>query len=215
MKELSALFLTLAFFPILTNAQVSEEKDGIVQVEAESFYQQSATDIRAWYIMTSETRTDLRDVDSNHASTASGKVYIEVLPDTRTNHDEKLIKGENFSNSPGLLAIVHYKVKINTPGRYYVWVSAHSTGTEDNGVHVGLNGDWPTSGQRMQWCEGKNTWFWASRQRTLEVHCGVPGLIYLDIVEAGEHEIQFSMREDGFEMDRWLMTTDKDFDPNS
>jgi hypothetical protein len=101
----------------------------------------------------------------------------------------------------------------NTPGRYYVWVKAYSTGTEDNGVHVGLNGGWPDSGQRMQWCEGKHTWHWESKQRTPQQHCGVPHLIYLDIDKSGVHEIQFSMREDGFEMDMWLMTTDMNFNP--
>jgi hypothetical protein len=65
----------------------------------------------------------------------------------------------------------------------------------------------------MQWCPGKNSWYWDSKQRTQEEHCGVPGLIYLDIAEPGDHEIQFSMREDGFEMDQWLITKSPDFNP--
>jgi hypothetical protein len=72
-------------------------------------------------------------------------------------------------------------------------------------------GEWPPSGQRLQWCDGKESWRWESLQRTEEVHCGVPGLIYLDIPSAGEHEIQFSMREDGFEFDKFILTTDRDF----
>jgi hypothetical protein len=71
---------------------------------------------------------------------------------------------------------------------------------------VGIDGDWPASGQRLQWCEGKNTWTWDSKQRTQEVHCGVPELIYLEIYKPGEHEIQFSMREDGFEFDKFVLT---------
>jgi hypothetical protein len=104
------------------------------------------------------------------------------------------------------MAILHYKVQINNPGKYYVWVRAYSTGTEDNGIHVGIDGTWPESGQRLQWCDGKHAWTWESKQRTHEVHCGVPELIYLDIKQAGEHEIQFSMREDGFEFDKFVLT---------
>lgn len=203
-------------FPFVALAQSFHEKDGFLKVEAENFNEQTLTDIRNWYVVTPETVFDgnLRDVDENHASSASGNSYIEILPDTRSNHDETLIPGENFSGEPGKMAVIHYKVQVSNPGRYYVWVRAFSTGSEDNGVHVGLNGTWPESGRRMQWCEGKNKWTWASKQRTKEVHCGVPGLIYLDIEEAGEHEIQFSMREDGFEMDQWIMTTNPDFNPD-
>ena len=86
----------------------------------------------------------------------------------------------------------------------------HSTGTEDNGLHVGLNGTWPESGQRMQWTK-KKEWAWGSKQRTEEVHTGVAGILFLEIPKAGEHTIHFSMREDGFEFDSWLMTQDADF----
>ena len=53
----------------------------------------------------------------------------------------------------------------------------------------------------MQWCDGKHSWFWDSKQRTEKAHCGVPKGIYLDIEKSGLHEIAFSMREDGFEFD--------------
>ena len=65
------------------------------------------------------------------------------MPDTRVTHDDELVKGENFSDVPGVIATVYYRVKFNTPGRYYVWVRAMSTGSEDNGLHVGLNNEWP------------------------------------------------------------------------
>ena len=87
---------------------------------------------------------------------------------------------------------------------------AHSTGSEDNGLHVGLDGEWPESGQRLQWCQGKQQWWWESKQRTEKQHCGEPYKIYLDIEQPGEHVISFSMREDGFEFDKWFMTQDRD-----
>ena len=184
-----------------------EEKNGVLIVEAENFHRQEKDDIRKWYRI-DQTYTDsiLPDGDEVHFATASQSAYLEILPDTRRNHQDKLIAGENFSNKPGQLAILHYQVKINTPGKYYVWVRAYSTGSEDNGIHVGLDGEWVDSGQRMQWCEGKQQWAWASKQRTKEVHCGVERQIFLDIPEAGMHTISFSMREDGFEFDKWILT---------
>jgi hypothetical protein len=198
--------------PLIGPDFVVEEQDGLVAVEAEHFYQQTLTGTRAWYLTSPSHIPDISpDGDPPHLEGASGGAYVECLPDTRRTHADPLIHGENFSNQPGRLAILHYRIHFNTPGRYYVWARAYSTGTEDNGLHVGLNGKWPASGQRMQWCEGKGSWRWESKQRTEEEHCGVPHGIYLDIPTAGEQEIQFSMREDGFEFDKFILTTNRDF----
>ena len=184
-----------------------QEIDGIVSVEAEHFLSQSQDDVRKWHETSSNnTPSGMPDGDAPHLENASGGAYLELLPDTRRNHDEELIHSENFSNLPGKLAVLDYPIHFQHPGRYYVWVRAYSSGSEDNGIHVGLNGEWPDSGQRMQWCEGKNEWTWASRQRTQEVHCGVEKLIYLDIPAAGRHVVSFSMREDGFEFDKFVLS---------
>jgi hypothetical protein len=189
----------------LDDSPVYVELDGVLALEAEHFYRQSKFDIRSWFVIDDNFNSEMTDPDGQHAAASGGK-YVECLPDTRATHDDKLTAGENFSNKAGEMAILHYKVYINNPGKYYVWVRAFSTGTEDNGIHVGIDGEWPASGQRLQWCEGKNTWTWDSRQRTQEEHCGVPELIYLEIDKPGEHEIQFSMREDGFEFDKFVLT---------
>ncbi len=189
------------------------ETDGLVAVEAEHFCCQSLSDTRQWYLTDTITTPDVKpDPDPGHAAGAGGGAYLEVLPDTRRTHDDPLVHGENFSNEPGKMAIVSYKVHFQNTGRYYVWVRAFSTGTEDNGIHVGIDGSWPESGARLQWCEGKNAWRWESKQRTQEVHCGEPYKIFLDIEQPGRHIISFSMREDGFEFDKWFMTTDKNYE---
>ncbi len=192
---------------------VFAEKDGVVAVEAEHFFKQTATEKRAFHLTTkAQIPAFQADGDPSHIAGASGGAYLEILPDTRRTHADKLIKNENFSPEAGKMAVLHYKVQFRTPGRYYVWVRAYSTGSEDNGLHVGIDGTWPESGQRLQWCEGKNTWRWESKQRTKKVHCGEPYKIYLDIKNPGEHTIHFSMREDGFEFDKWLMTTNRKFE---
>lgn len=212
--------------PIVTDKLIFEEMNGLVAVEAELFYKQSKSEIRQWYITSSGKLPAVTpNPDPEHIAGAGYNAYIEVLPDTRVTHDDKLIKfGDtklteteskmiNFSDIPGQVAVVHYKVKINNPGRYYVWVRCYSSGAEDNSVHVGFNGTWPEHGQRMQWCEGKNAWTWASKQRTEKEHCGVLKEIYLDIDKVGVQDIQFSMREDGFEMDKFIITKDINYIP--
>jgi len=186
---------------------IHEERDGYVEVEAEDFCQQDSTGIRQWYLIDADYDNSIvPDGDGNHYATASDRAYLEILPDTRRTDDDDLIPGENFSNEPGLLGILHYKVKFNNPGKYFVWVKAFSTGTEDNGLHVGLNGEWVESGQRMQWCEDKEQWTWTSKQRMPEEHCGIEERIFLEIEKPGIHTISFSMREDGFEFDKWVMS---------
>jgi hypothetical protein len=200
--------------PVVGDEVIFEEENGLVVVEAEYFFKQSKSDTRRWYRTSQKEQANVgRDEDGPHFLDAGNDAYVEILPDTRVTHDDKLIKGENFSNSAGQMGILHYRIKIDNPGRYYVWVRAYSTGTEDNGIHVGLDGEWPESGQRLQWCEGKNSWRWESKQRTEKVHCGEPFLIYIDIDMAGIHEITFSMREDGFEFDRFLLTRSREYVP--
>lgn len=208
--------ITQETHPIIHENNIFEEHKGIVAVEAEYFYRQTKANLRNWHRISKNEITQSDDVETeNHSIGASNNGYIKVLPDTRVTHSDELIQGENFSNKPGELAILQYKVKINEPGRYYVWVRAYSKGSEDNGLHVGLNGEWPEHGQRMQWCDGKNEWSWASKQRTKEEHCGVPHEIYLDIPKSGIHDIQFSMREDGFEFDKFILTKDKVYQPEN
>lgn len=191
---------------------VFEEVGGMVAVEAEHFAEQTKSEVRCWYIHTDKQTPDVKpDLDENHAEGASGKAYIEVLGETRVTANDKLIEGENFTGNAGTIAVLSYRVYFNTPGRYYVWVRACSTGAEDNSVHLGIDGTWPETGRRMQWCEGKKTWRWESKQRTESQHCGEPYKIYLDVKEAGLHTVQFSMREDGFEMDKFLLTQNREF----
>ena len=210
------LFVTCHSFadkPIASESLVFAEEGGHVAVEAEHFFKQTQHDVRAFYLTHSKSVPMVKpDGDKSHVAGASGGAYLEILPDTRRTHADRLIKGTNFSPEPGKMAVLHYKVHFQTAGRYYVWVRAHSTGSEDNGLHVGVDGTWPASGQRLQWCQGKRTWRWESKQRTQQQHCGEPHKIFLDIKNAGTHTIHFSMREDGFEFDKWLMTTDREFE---
>jgi hypothetical protein len=198
--------------PIAGEDLVIEETDGLLAMEAEHYFKQTKTGVRQWYTTTAANVPEVTpDGDPQHVAGASGGAYLEALPDTRRSHDDTLTEGENFFPQPGMAGILSYKIHINTPGRYYVWARIYSTNGEDNGLHVGIDGQWPESGQRLQWI-AKDQWVWGSKQRTEEVHIGEPYKLYLDIDQPGPHTITFSMREDGTEFDKWLMTTNREFE---
>jgi len=136
-----------------------------IRVEAESYVSQRNIDERQW-CRSDDCPSEWQDVSEDETD------YAAIIPDTRLTHNDKLIRGENFTNKAGQVAIASYEVDFAMPGRYYVWVRTFSRGNEDNSVHVGLNGDWPQSGQRMQFCPGKHQWYWDNRQRTIDDHCG-------------------------------------------
>ena len=141
--------------------------------------------------------------------------YLEMLPDTRVTDEDPIAEGESIYNMRGTGPTLDYRVYFNNPGTYYVWVRAYSTGGEDNGIHVGIDGDYPDSGYRIQFCAGKNQWTWSSALRDSggEV-CGVPLAAQIEVPSAGEHTISFSAREDGFEFDKFVLSSDESFEPS-
>ncbi|WP_139957134.1 DUF5060 domain-containing protein [Flavicella sediminum] len=197
----------------LENAKAFTAKNGVIEVEAENFQFSSKNGTeREWFVRSKNEKLAFENLEK-HYDTASGNSYIEALPDTRVTHADPLIKGGNFFPLPGFGGVVSYKVKITSPGKYYVWTKAYSSGPEDNGLHVGVNGTWPESGARIQLCAGKNKWTWTSAQRVPENHCGTPNSIYLEFKNRGTYIVSFSMREDGFEFDKFILTKDKNYQP--
>jgi hypothetical protein len=187
--------------------KIHKQSNGIIVVEAEDFDAVDRQDHRTWHLTTKDITPDVNpDPDPSHAEGALGRGYLELLPDTRVTHADPLVNGVSFSNTPGQCSALYYPVEFTEEGRYYVWVRMNCTGSEDNGIHVGLDGKWPESGARMQFTGKHGQWQWDSRQRTEKVHTGVLGQIWLDIEKPGLHTIMFSMREDGFEFDRFLLT---------
>ncbi|MBD1388634.1 hypothetical protein IC617_04260 [Neiella sp. HB171785] len=190
------------------------EQNGSVVIEAEHFASQHLDAKRRWLVFDHQSIPHpYADADPIHSEQASNGAYIELLPDTRVNHHETLILGENFSAEPGQVAVLSYPVYFANPGKYYVWARAFSTGSEDNGLHIGLNGQWPESGQRLQLCDGKDQWTWSSAQRVPDNHCGEPHTISVQIETAGVHNVMLSMREDGFELDKLILSNDANFTP--
>ncbi len=192
---------------------VFAEKKGVVAIEAEHFTKQERADVRAWYLTTRDQEPKVKpDGDPSHIAGAAGGAYLELLPDTRRSHGDRLIPGENFTEKMGTMAVLSYPVHFETPGTYWIWARVCSTTSEDNGLHFGINGTWPQSARRWQTIV-KNQWHWKSAQRTEKVHVGVDGILTLEVPSAGVHTIQVSMREDGISLDKILLANRKDYQP--
>jgi len=179
-----------------------------IGVEAEAFDTQD----ERWVVTDANTPAIEQDPDGNHSDTSSGGVYLELLPDIRVTHADPMSPPTAFWGQAGTGPELSYTVTFPEAGRYYVHGRAFSTGTEDNGLHIGLNNQWPVSGRKMQFCTAaKRAWTWRSSQRDAGGNgsCGVEKTIWLDIPSAGVHTINISAREDGFELDRFALIKDK------
>ncbi len=214
-----ALTLTLSLTPcvgaqvvrtdqprVTVDAIVATEQNGFVFVEAEKFFRQTNTAIRAWHITDASRQPSVgRDIDPPNHATASGGAYIEVLPD-EGNDGTPPVKSLSISDVPGEMAVIAWRVQFTTPGRYYIWSRAFGTDGDDNTLHYGLNDAWPDTSARSHTFGGKK-WQWANRHRQHK------GKIYFDIPSAGVHVITASMREDGCELDQFVLTTDESWTP--
>jgi hypothetical protein len=82
-----------------------------------------------------------------------------------------------------------------------------SNDDEDNTMHGGLDDRWPDSGRCLQFPKLRKVWFWGNAVRSLVE--GQPNpQAWLDVPTAGVHTVMFSMREDGMEFDKFILTMD-------
>ncbi|MBT8107823.1 MAG: sulfatase-like hydrolase/transferase, partial [Gammaproteobacteria bacterium] len=126
---------------------------------------------------------------------SSADESLQALPNSGT-----LIDADYETTSPYL----GYRANFEAPGRYYVWVRARGASSADDSLHVGLNGQAPVSGRIIE--DIFDYWGWTSTLRA-------GGRAYIDVPSAGVHEFDVWMREDGVIVDKFILTTDVNFEP--
>ena len=182
--------------------------------EAEDYdYLEPGNALSSWQLTSETTTPDVPpDPDGNHWQGASGDAYLEALPDLTVREGEGDDIG--FYPDPGD-GIVGYRVNFPQPGTYFIWVRAYPTGGgRDNSVHVGLDSVFPVSGRALQFPSNPGGWVWSSNKRDCGPNVfGSPNTAFLEVDSAGEHEVLISLREDGFEFDQWVLTTDVEYRP--
>ena len=133
------------------------------------------------------------DVTSN--GSASGGQTMVANPNNAANINTGYTTG-----SPQL----DYRVNFLTTGTYQVWVRGLGAGTADRTVHSGIDGTGPASADRLSGFTGTLGW----QKATLD---GASATI--SVTAAGLHTINIWMREDGFQIDKILLTTSASFTP--
>jgi len=199
--------------PIVSKELIFEDKNGIVVVEAEHFYKQTKNENRFWYINSPEHHPQVwPDYDTATYSNAGGLAYIEALPDLFHTEGDPIIQNDNLGGA-GTVAVLHYNVFFNKTGRYYIWTRLRSNDQEDNTTGAGVDEIYPKTAQILQSPVEKKEWTWKSENRVSR-NPWIIGRASFDILTTGIHDVNFFMREDGEEFDRFILTTDSLFQIN-
>ena len=208
----TAMAVSFSLVPLAlpTAANAVETKRGADYVALVVEAEDGTSRDERWVLTDPGTPTQENDPDPNHTDGASGGEYLELLPDIRVKHGDPFGPPTGFWPQPGTGPKVSYTIDFPEAGRYHVHARVFATGSEDNGIHFGLDGQWPDSAKALQSCTaGERAWRWSSRRRHVGGWpCGVEKSLWLDVESAGTHTVMISAREDGFELDRFMLIKD-------
>ena len=125
----------------------------------------------------------------NSVTIFSGAGYMTAGPNSGV-----LVTSGYKTTSPELI----YKVNFKKTGTYYLWLRGRGPSTYDDSIHAGLDGAALTTADKIH--SFTPSWKWS--RATMDGPAAS-----LSITSAGIHTIHLWMREDGFEVDKILLTT--------
>jgi arylsulfatase A len=154
----------------------------MIAMEAENYHEQQSRGGQSW-----------QNVSLRHSSSDES---LQALPNNGVLIDSDY---ENLSPRVG------YRANFDTADRYYVWARARGANNSNDSLHIGLDGQAPLSGKRME--EIFDYWGWTSMLET-------GGRAFVDVTSVGVHTLDVWMREDGVIVDKFILTTDANFTPS-
>jgi len=157
----------------------------LVEIEAENFHENVRQDSHEWQL-----GTDLTGF--------TGTGFMRAIPDSGAN-----IESNYDTGSPRL----DFEVNFLKTGTHYVWIRYLKTGGEDDSCHIGMDGKMRTDAENMSAPGPDNMWYWSNERRDNL------GRAKLEIASAGVHTVNVWMREDGFRLDKIVLTTDASYEP--
>ncbi len=160
-----------------------QEKSGQVVIEAESFSANIPRGGGSWVSRT--TPTGYGGTSAMVSEPNTGAVF----------------QNKYATRAPEL----KYEVNFATTGTYQVWLRGHVDGTADNSVHVGLDGAETASSDKLV-VSAYGVWTW--HKSTMDGPVAT-----VNVTTVGVHTIHVWVREDGYRLDRLLLTTDAAFTP--
>jgi len=159
------------------------EQGGQVVMEAEHFTGEVSRGGKSWQLQTTP-------------SGYVGSGLMRLLPDG---------SGPLNNNYATNGAELQFRIQFATPGTYHVWLRTNNEDNKDDSVHVGIDGQAVSTADKMTY-ETFNAWAWFNTTMDGPVAT-------LQVTSAGLHTVNVWMREDGFRLDRLLLTTNAAFVP--
>jgi len=162
----------------------NDPASGMIVIEAENFNLNTAQGSHAW--------------EPSDQFGYSGTGAMVTTPDN----------GTNIDNFPAVLTTsprMDYDLNVSDAGTYYVWIRGWPNSRDNYTLHVGLNGQHVPSSDRIL-VSGIASWSWSKLTE------GGPDAT-IDIPAAGNHELNIWMREDGFIIDKVILTRDANYIP--
>lgn len=159
-------------------------QNGRVVIEAEHFEDDRSYNNQRWAVQ--------RD-----KSGYAGQGAIVVAPDRGVR-----IRSRYNKRSPE----VTYPVYFEEPGRYYIWMRVWADNNNSNSVHLGINGAANRSSSYIG-TDSFRQWVWTRQRQDSDDPARI------DVSSAGMKELNVWMREDGFYIDRIMLTKDRGYRP--
>jgi glucose/arabinose dehydrogenase len=129
----------------------------------------------------------------------SGTGALQALPNDGT------IYADGASNYATSAPELRYRVNFRQAGTYVVWIRGHGPSASDDSVHVGLDGTAVSTAERIDVAEGSG-YVWSNQTMA-------PAAATLSVSQPGVHVLNVWMREDGFVLDKIVLTLDAAFVP--
>ncbi len=162
------------------------DADGLISMEAENYHFEVPKGDHHWAIA---------DVPSSKG--ASGDKMVQVLPNSGTN-----LAGTEIENSPRM----DFDINFVKTGTHYVWIRGWSSDSDDNSVHVGMNGNMISTADKLEF---PNTSAWEWSKSTMD---GADAEI--NIPSTGVNTLNIWMREDGTRLDKIVLTANAGYVPS-
>ena len=164
-----------------------QESGGQVVMEAENADANISRNSKTWTLNTA-------------TAGFSGAGYLIALPNNGAGTNA--VASSAATTNPE----VQFQVTFTTTGTYYIWVRGYAASTSDDNIHAGLDRA-PSSTTDKFKLTATGAWNWTKTDN-------VSANRTITISSAGTHTIYFWMYEDGFALDKIVLTTSSSFTPS-
>lgn len=134
------------------------------------------------------------------SSAAANGTAMQSMPDNGTSR-----KTGYQTNSPRL----NFNANFVATGTHYLWVRGFARNTGSDSVHAGLNNGEIVTARRIDEFDSQ-LWGWSN---TIKLSATNLQRAIIEVPSLGAHTLNLWMREDGFAIDKILLTTDPDYVP--